>query len=307
MVQYRTLRVSQNVQEILKTESTGIIHSVFNSSFNLLFGERLIHVGPIENGLAPFGIGLFKQDTIHLIKHLNQNDTVYLDLHTKNLNLAQNHTLILENSNIFNPFLHTKVVSQDVLLNNRSAMIRELIVRKWIGGLVDSEQEQETILQYLQQDHSEMADVNSRLIQEIIALESLVKNRADKQAKDIFDFWLGRGPGLTPSGDDMMTGICASLYLLEKSDHTEFISLLVSYLYTYGEKRTTPVAYEYLLYATKGEFHSTILNMCSALLQADQNNLEDALEEMEQIGHTSGVDTLLGILIGLKAGITFKS
>lgn len=306
-MEYDALQLSQHVQEILKTEGSGVIHSVFNSSFNVQFGECLIHVGPIENGLSPFGIGMSSDDAKRLIGHLTQNDTVAILPQKKTLQFSKNQRLSLEHGQVFNPLLTAQPVSIDVLLQNRSIMIRELIERKWIGGLVHSETEQAMILQYLQQSETAHIGTKTSWLEEIMALESLVNHRADERAKEVFDFWIGRGPGLTPSGDDMMTGICASLYLLEEAQHTPFISSLTTYLTDHGKKRTTPVAYEYLLYATKGNFHSTILHMCFALRQENHTILKQALEQMEQIGHTSGVDTLLGMLIGLKAGITLKS
>src|SRR5699024_2833884 len=160
MMEYDALQLSQHVQEILKTEGSGVIHSVFNSSFNVQFGECLIHVGPIENGLSPFGIGMSSDDAKRLIGHLSQNDTVAILPQKKTLQLYENQRLSLEHSQEFNPMLTAQTIAIDVLLQNRAIMIRELMERKWIGVLGHSGTEQAMILRYLK--HSETAPIGTK-------------------------------------------------------------------------------------------------------------------------------------------------
>ena len=52
------LAASADIYQILENHPKGTVHSVFTSSFNLVFGGNLIHIGGLEMGLAPFGIGL---------------------------------------------------------------------------------------------------------------------------------------------------------------------------------------------------------------------------------------------------------
>ena len=52
------LAASEDISRILEKNPIGNVHSVFNTSFNLAFGEHLVHIGAVENGLAPFGIGM---------------------------------------------------------------------------------------------------------------------------------------------------------------------------------------------------------------------------------------------------------
>ena len=92
-------------------------------------------------------------------------------------------------------------------------------------------------------------------------------NSEDEDAEKVFDYWIGRGLGLTPTGDDVITGICAVLSALEGTDQT-FIQQLKSYMMDRGRDRTTQIAVEYLQYATENKFHSHLLDVCSVFGQS---------------------------------------
>ena len=74
----------------------------------------------------------------------------------------------------------------------------------------------------------------------------------------------------------------------------------------HGRKRTTHIALEYLMYATENKFHSHLLQVCYVLGEPQGAEFSKALDEMKGIGHTSGADTLVGVLIGIKAAVSHK-
>lgn len=295
---------SEVVPEIMK-QSKGFVHSVFNSSFNLQYGERLVHIGPIENGIAPFGIGLRNQMAIELTRLVKKQEEVEWDSITKRLSFENNVILNLEFAKKNNIYLKQYEVDFSQLHKNKIKMIDLIIQFGWVGGLFKDKAQQEAILDYIKDESTSTNLEFSELNQKIIKLLVLVKKNTEFNETELFDYWIGRGPGLTPSGDDIMTGICIGLNIV-KNDSSLFTKQLKAYLLDKGLKRTTPVAYEYLLYALEGGYHSSILRMGEASIQNDDENLKYRLLEMEKIGHTSGIDTLLGILIGLSSESNLK-
>lgn len=102
--------------------------------------------------------------------------------------------------------------------------------------------------------------------------------------------WLiGRGPGLTPSGDDMLTGMLAVLIAARKPIH--------SFLPPEDQLRmlTTSVSCSYLHSARRGEFSTPVLKVLRCL-QTGRIALP-AIRRLLTVGHTSGADILLGIAI----------
>lgn len=106
--------------------------------------------------------------------------------------------------------------------------------------------------------------------------------------------WLGKGPGLTPSHDDTLTGmLLAGWYFgaLDECSGREFFDYSGSL-----EQATTVVSVSYLRYAALGYFASPLLHFTHAL--RSQERLDAAINSLLALGHTSGADTLLGFWLG---------
>lgn len=102
--------------------------------------------------------------------------------------------------------------------------------------------------------------------------------------------WLiGRGPGLTPSGDDMLTGMLAVLCAARKPLHLFLPPADKLALFT------TAVSCSYLNSARLGEFSTPVLSVIRGLQTGRDANR--ALHHLLAVGHTSGADTILGIAL----------
>ncbi|AQP54147.1 hypothetical protein CBF34_06315 [Vagococcus penaei] len=110
---------------------------------------------------------------------------------------------------------------------------------------------------------------------------------------EFIHYLIGRGTGLTPSGDDFIIGLLAvdtiETYLLQDS-HVVLKKMLV-------DKQTTDISLAYLEAATQGYFTSTICQVLCHL--SDKERLTYYLNELSELGHTSGRDTIAGIFYGL--------
>lgn len=289
---------STHVFPVMDQFPNGDVHSVFNNSFNLMFGNRLIHIGAIEQGLSPFGIavqGSKAADITACIRHeknavWNAEQGVLLIgksavIHTVQ---AEKHDLALSSDEV--PDLNR-------LNKYAKRCARHLQQNGFKAGLLDTLEEQAILLDYLIEDKTGSIS----FLKQLEELEQLAKGRLQITPEIVYDYWIGRGPGLTPSGDDMLTGLLASLEM-QGLLSLELRASLKEYLDRQGLKRTTQVAYEYLLYALRGFFHGSIQELCMAFASLDEGRFNQALIEMERVGHTSGIDTILGMLIGIKAG-----
>jgi hypothetical protein len=121
-----------------------------------------------------------------------------------------------------------------------------------------------------------------------------IMNATPEDEERQLDYWVGRGPGLTPSGDDLLVGLAAVMHWATYPWPGEVFS---RYLMQRGHERTTAVSCEYLHYIAQG-IASVEVN---ALLEAmgDQRCCPAAFSRMLALGHTSGADTIVGILCGL--------
>lgn len=110
--------------------------------------------------------------------------------------------------------------------------------------------------------------------------------------------WLvGRGPGLTPSGDDALVGILAVLTMSEQVSHSALAELF-RVLERDGVLLTTDVSRAYLLCAVRGEYSQSITDVMEALGEPDR--LGSVVRRLVKHGHTSGIDVHLGMSVAVE-------
>lgn len=109
---------------------------------------------------------------------------------------------------------------------------------------------------------------------------------------------LGLGPGLTPSGDDLVGGVIITLHALRKHSALNCLSRIVR---RRMRSDTTPISIAHLSAAMNGMCGASVHDALHAILLGDGDALAPALEGVTRIGHTSGWDTLTGIAFAVTA------
>lgn len=106
--------------------------------------------------------------------------------------------------------------------------------------------------------------------------------------------WLGKGPGLTPSHDDTLSGMLLAAWYygaLDTRSGRQFFACSDNL-----QLVTTAVSVSYLRYAAQGYFASPLLHFVHALSCPKRTAV--AIDSLLALGHTSGADTLLGFWLG---------
>lgn len=132
------------------------------------------------------------------------------------------------------------------------------------------------------------------------AVNALVDSRADDgNVNDALLYLLGRGPGLTPSGDDVLVGMIAALWFASKIDYSN-LAPLRHLIAEAGTRLTTDISVEYLHYACRGMAIGALRDLLRGLDRSDRSETEGAVDRLRRYGHTSGMDCLLGAVTGLR-------
>lgn len=117
-----------------------------------------------------------------------------------------------------------------------------------------------------------------------------------QQTENVLRYFLGRGIGSTPAGDDHVIGLLG-IHALTGTLHPDFIQT-VKHL-TETESITTRAGLYYLHHALDGEFLPPFAHILDNLEAGERNNLQEQISQVLPIGHTSGIDTIFGMLIGM--------
>ena len=154
----------------------------------------------------------------------------------------------------------------------------------------------------------------------------LVKGVWARDEREIDDGVLGLigiGPGLTPSGDDLLAGFIIGLIAtLDCRDRASeghqieprarqgsraVIEPLARSIMRHAAGGTTQISGALLSHAVKGVGSDAVHRLLQAILQGvDAPEPTRAALEMATPGHTSGWDCLAGILLGLHLGLGLK-
>jgi len=115
---------------------------------------------------------------------------------------------------------------------------------------------------------------------------------------------LGRGPGLTPAGDDVLAGVLATLRVLGPSRPDPVAAFVGAMADTVSaavvdvaRERTTALSAQLLAYADVGAVALPVGDVLRAV--AGRGELVAAAVRLARVGHTSGSDLLIGIALAV--------
>jgi hypothetical protein len=277
----------------------GTIHSVFNKAMNIALDGTLLALLSAELPHMPNSVRLPSSVTKELLPNLRPGMEVRIGddrLHIR----AHNFSLRLPDTPAWEPRpdLSTYSWCRETVAQHVCLLAQFVADKPQPGGLTSlvrplllGQQLQETPL-------SRMAMPKLRLLaqaswrQNIAGIEEAVRGLA------------GLGPGLTPSGDDVLVGFAAIMALLSPQLSADSLPRehIASIIAAVAKPRTTILSAVLLEYASRGEVAEQ-LGMLMLTLSYPVEATETLLVAADRVlafGASSGGDTLLGILLGLR-------
>ncbi|GGP13121.1 DUF2877 domain-containing protein [Oceanobacillus neutriphilus] len=232
------------------------VHSIFEKGWNIIdCNEELIFLGTDENGTFPFGILLDPQTKQKVKAEIEVGDTFIV----RNKRLSHNRLDI--------KFDDTKILPLNTDFEHAN-----------INMLKEN-------MQQISFNSYESTDFELKRVTELICkLQDSSGNLEDE-----FRYFIGRGQGLTPTGDDILVGILYGHFInpFIAANHLETLEKLIE------EPLTTVVSKRFLTCALKGLFSSKIT-------QLQHDSSLESLKSLMEVGSSSGKDTLYGIWMALK-------
>lgn len=281
-----------NIPLFFNNNQAGTVHSVFNNGMNILMGGRLFFIGTSKNGKLPFGIHLNKESVQALLSSIHSLEKV-----SWNEGSAE---LFFENSHVTVCFKKGSPYSNRINKPSGAFSTSPEVLQPFITILTSSVDKTgldidiaEFLIDYLSDQEAVAPEVKAVYH----LMESLYTNN-EAEAEKAVRYFLGRGRGLTPSGDDHLVGLLA-IHTVSNAFSPVFVNSLKKILN--HESVTTDIAKEYLLYALNGQFSSSIVQIISHLSEDKWNEkiVEKYLLELMTVGHSSGIDTAFGLLTGI--------
>jgi hypothetical protein len=105
----------------------------------------------------------------------------------------------------------------------------------------------------------------------------------------------GCGFGLTPSGDDFITGMLNALFLLQEISGNKNLDSLRENIFKASETENI-ISLNAMKMALNGRFHEKMKKTICSLSEKDENKIHTNCHQLLTMGETSGADMLTGFL-----------
>lgn len=248
----------------------GFVHSTFEASLNLMVEGALIHVGDDLHPLSCLGLSVDHEAMAGLLFLLRRGDRAVLR--------DGSVVLYARETTIFLDYRMAECVETAIpRLGNvqpRDLLAATLAPEKLrVGiGLPHGRELAATL------------DSLSRVAGGLRGPEGLSAP---------IDHLVGRGRGLTPSGDDLLAGFGTALWARSRE------GLLAGFPAGSLEGRTTDVSVAYLRAMLAGHANEDYVGLVASLRDQDPIRCRSWVDAVLSVGHTSGHDSLLGFVVGL--------
>jgi hypothetical protein len=274
------------------------VHSTFDRSCNILFDDLLIGIVPLEFGNNPNAIVLqYSQNEEPWTGFIKQGMPVQID---GNQILIGPIKIDLSDANFWNPELILDFTDIKNKLTCLSTLITSIpnpsIFLKTSFDYFNNQAKSDPLSEYISTKITFF--VENLFVKDI----EYSQKELDVATLDL----VGLGYGLTPSGDDFLAGLIGTLNCFAKNNHlspilNEQIITLNKVIYsTLGTSKTNLISETLLENALSGFLSETIGDFLRSLFKKHGNsekNLDERLEDLLSIGHSSGADFLAGIYI----------
>lgn len=268
---------------------TGFVHSTFNRTFNIKCFENgdlyTIACCKLDNGPNTLIIDVDNMKPMDI----EVNDRVRVE---KNLlYIGDKHTISIDKAAKWESTLPTYPGNVEILKLNLMKM-KEYINIHGVGGGI----KKNVITQNLFD-----AEVSNMLEKRtLLLLNGLLNDRISSALPHAVSL-VGLGPGLTPSGDDFLTGLF-TIFNMKNSPFYPYRSFCEDVLKK-AKTLTNDISYMTLKKAAIGKVRESIISLLNSLLVEDDEDLFLSLNKLLNIGSSSGTDIALGIIFGMEANI----
>ena len=295
-VHIRYGRMSSMVPGLLAGHHTGRIHSLFCTSLNLQFGERLVHMGTEEHGLCCFGVTVGDREMKLILEACREDNLVIFKKNGLYLyGVGRLIVLELEEFEVVDLTIPNILTHPDLQSRERPSSTEKLQAEQ-----LQTEQGKTASLMEHSILYRELELAADLLELGVERNENFVTySRILAESKDLDEieaavrFFCGRGQGLTPGGDDILVGYGAVLQAFGKAE--EFVRVLQR-----NSLKTTDVSSAYLTAMMEGFANEIFCDIILQILHEEVLKLRQLLCRMEKIGNTSGRDTIYGMYLGFR-------
>ena len=273
------------------------VHSIYERTINLIIDGQLIALQIADSPVSPISIILPLNETGLDRLKIKSNSPVSID--GTNLLIGKNIISLDHAYDVYDDTLYEHNFSTSL-----KDVVWQLITTSGRDGfsvLISSHDTPDDIaLSYARKKLDAAESICSTMTSINSADETTKSNQLNKLCNSLSGL-IGVGTGLTPSGDDFMTGVLSTFKAFPQCFNHKLISSLSNSICS-RRNNTNEISSAFIDCALRGQFSKAIIDLYDSLCLDNvqspvigQESIDNLLDSFLDIGHTSGIDTLTGI------------
>ncbi|KXB01291.1 hypothetical protein AKJ44_02695 [candidate division MSBL1 archaeon SCGC-AAA261F17] len=295
--------IGSSAHEALECES-GEVHSIFERTFNILLGDKL--VGIARSGVTPSPINIITDiPSDENMSALGIDEQMTVRREDNRLSVNDVLKISLESAEIWRPKTGAEGYIDFELTGRNLELAKRLAADKSrSGGLGQLLPSIGDVALGKTPQISDLNQVARKALPQIVGLVKSSRARDVTRVREYGQNLIGLGQGLSPSADDMLSGSMVARWWVANS-----LSGNLSRVKAENEaiidsaEKTTLMSQQLLRHAAKGEVNEAVESLLGAILTGTAADVGAGVERVFAIGETSGIDMMVGLLLGLEVGL----
>lgn len=286
------------LSRLKKGRGDGVVYGVYRRAVNIMMPEGLVSVVPNDGERGPINLTLEEaQEFVAL--GLKRGDLVRRS--GAIMSIAEDRVLISFIGAVpYDPtgLFSEKPRSASAIGRNLEIAKKEALVSGRMGGL--GELIELVTANGLAQPKSTMNIYSAAAFPFVLSLSAAIRKGDIERVRFCARNLIGLGPGLTPSSDDMLSGLMITMnsFARNSGGDADVIRRICSAITSEGKELTTPLSQESLAEAAEGRGNEPVMELCRSLFTGRPAEVRMAVRRAEMTGETSGTDIILGVLLG---------
>lgn len=283
----KPLYIMKGIFGLLEVSPKISFHSNFENSFNLKVNNIIINISTNKTTLPPYGIVLSEIDFMSVKREVDSGN-VNIKIKENIIHINKLEILVEDASSIY---ISDIIINKNAISNMIIEKLKEIVIlsRKENGFNLNNEVLLNSIIYRQDKFENEHQDDIKIFTEKLNDLKLFFRDKADIE---ILKYFLGRGKGLTPAGDDFLVGAVALFY--STGIYERGIYNIKHFIYQNTGIYTNDISEQFLILATEGKFSRSIIRLIEEL--KEQKISSDTINNVIKYGGTSGTDILLGII-----------
>ncbi len=264
----------------------GAVLAVFDRSFYVRFGPHAVCFGPRGLGRGPINVLVDMADDVG-IRHLGLVRQQQVLSAGTIVSVADRLRFDFADAEVWRPPQPPRFSLEGLRAGLK--LLSASVLGRSAGGLGTTLVGVDTLSDWPRASNDLLLQAASRPMREVANWLLRAIQREDELPPPSLQSLIGLGPGLTPSGDDFVCGMMVALHYLGLRDAT---SKLAEVALPIAARNTNIISYQFLQCAAGGQASSALFEALDAILTC--HGLEQRLDAINAIGHSSGWDSLAG-------------